>query len=251
MFNKPYFGGYLLATSGFLISEKGSLYFEHTDRRYDPLFAFDNPNFPGYNEYLYTKYKFLSPSSAYYESYTLVPKGLVYGNVFVESEGGELGVLLRFTNSPTDVYCVLYPEQSYFEDTPYDSYSGSGFNVKKSYLFSPDEIYNPYLKKDYDGSYIINSPYVIDEIGDSCDYNNLADISNQGVQIAVMSPDFFSKARETCPDNHYFRFQTMSGTDTVDLQNISCQPCPEGTRIDRYTNQCNSLSFARIYLANS
>lgn len=202
--NTNFSGRFAQTYLGLLISQRGALYFKHTDGRYDSF----NNGYP-FNDYFLEKYNFYSPISAFEYVSILVPEHLTYGSIFADSENGNLGVLMSFS-TPTTL------EQ-----------------IDNSCLRPVGAVYEHYdgiLYYDGGDSYY-NSPLIMNSGDEPCDYQFQGTYSlSKNKKVQVLNISFWDKISEPCPVNHIFRAKT-EGT-------ISCEPCQKNEYADVFRNAC-------------
>ncbi|SUW97483.1 Uncharacterised protein [Campylobacter jejuni subsp. doylei] len=212
-FASPSFSGkYSTNGLGLLVSQRGALYFKHTDFRFDYV----DDGYP-FSDYFLTKFNFYVPADVLKSTHVLSPVGITYTNIFADNatslNGTSLGILMTFGKPVTlesiDNSCLV-PVSAFYELA---------------------NNYGNYMYFDGGDTYF-NSPLIMNSGDEPCKNSFLGgyfDLSpNMNVQTVYLS--YYEKVSEPCPDNHIFR----ANSD----KSITCEPCPSSTYSDVFKNIC-------------
>lgn len=212
-FADPYFSGrYATNGLGLLISQRGALYFKHTDFRFDYV----DEGYP-FSDYFLENFNFYVPADVLKNTHILAPSGITYTNIFADNatslNGTSLGILMTFGKPVTlesiDNSCL----------------------VPVSALYEPAKDYGDYMYFDGGDTYF-NSPLIMNSGDEPCKnwfFGGDYDLSpNINVQTIYFS--YYEKVSDPCPDNHIFRANSDGS--------ITCEPCASSTYADVFKNMC-------------
>lgn len=210
--NPSFSGRYSTNGLGFLVSQRGALYFKHTDFRFDYV----DEGYP-FSDYFLKKFNFYVPADVLKSTHILSPIGITYINIFADNatslNGTSLGILMTFgkplTLESIDNSCLV-PVSAFYELA---------------------NNYGNYMYFDGGDTYF-NSPLIMNSGDEPCRnwfLDGYFDLSpNMNVQTLYLS--YYEKISKPCPDNHIFR----ANSDNT----ITCEPCPSSTYADIFKNIC-------------